>query len=107
MEKTAVQVLIKPENRLPPLVIGFPEQALQEELAVQQFSESREGWQYGGVGFCGKGTYLRYVQYRVSSPVTFYSIPMEPVVTLHVQIQHEGCFAFADGQESQKLWPED
>lgn len=107
MEKTALQVLIKPENRLPPFIIGFPEQPLHEKLAMEQFSDRREGWSYGGYGFCGKDTYMRYVQYHVTSPTTFYSMPIEPVVTLHVQIHHEGYFAFTDGKEGQKLWPED
>ncbi len=89
MGNSSLQVLIKPENRLPPFTIGFPEQPLQEQLAMEQFADRREGWSYRGAGFCGQGLYLRYVRYHVSSPATFYSIPLEPVVTLHLQIHQE------------------
>lgn len=106
MKKNLLNVLLLPQRELPPLIFGLPESCLNGKILTQRGQNGQKDWQMAEVKIIGKGIMLRYVQFSVNNETVFYSVPMEPVATLHIQVENEN-FCCYEEESAPKLIPTD
>lgn len=107
MKKLALTVLNLPERKFLSKVTTSYEPEPHHKAALEKRQDIRQGCKYGWLQCHGIGRLFRYCQYKVSEPVTFYSIPVEPVVVLHIQLKGEAYYHYAKQEVSKQSWPEE
>lgn len=106
MEKNLLNVLLLPQRELPPLIFGLPESCLNGKILTQRGHNNKKDWQMAEVKIIGKGVMLRYVQFLINKETVFYSVPMEWVATLHIQVENES-FCCYEEESTPKMIPTD
>lgn len=85
MKNLALTVLNLAERRFLSKATTSYEPNLHDRASLLKRTDQRQGCKYGSLISHGIGRLLCYHQYRVSEPVTFYSFPIERVITLRIQ----------------------
>lgn len=105
MSKHLLEVLLLPKNELPPMIFRLSEDMIDEKVTIIRDGKREDSWAAGYVTCIGKGISLRVVHFDVTEPATVFCRPLEPVVTLHIQLKNEAYGGF-DGDGRHRLWAE-
>lgn len=104
---TLLEVIVDDENRKPPLIFHLPEPDPTEKVAKSKGSGRDHIRGFITNGFYGTGRCIRYNHYNTNEPISFYSIPLEPVIALRIQVTNDSYTKYVGMPDSKGLWPED